>query len=266
MHDAAPALAGLPALLRGRRVVVLGSGRGLGRAVALAAEAAGAEVLGIDEARRFDGLSALYRADLADPAALDAAAAALPEGIDALALLPDAEAADAATNPGAVLARLLLAPRHLAEALAPKLSHGAAIVARAAPPHASWSQSLGETRAAAALRWDDLAGFVARWGLDAEPARAERAAGWGMLAWVMANRWRWAARDIRVNALTPAAPDGRLPPEIAAARGHEQARGTEHAARAALFLMSDLSAGLTGTNLAADAGLSAQIQTRLEGL
>jgi NAD(P)-dependent dehydrogenase (short-subunit alcohol dehydrogenase family) len=260
--QAAPALAPLPPLLPGRRVVVLGSGGGLGRAVALTAEAAGAEVLGVDEARVFDGLAALYRADLADPAALDAAAAALPEGIAALALFPDPGAGDAAS----VLARALVAPRRLAEALAPKLAPGAAIVARGAPPHAAWHEALAETRAAAALRWEDVAGFVTRWRLDAEPARAVRTAGWGMLAWVAARRWTWAARGVRVNALTPAAPDGRLPPEVAAARGVEAGRGTEDAARAALFLMSDLSVGLTGANVAADGGLSARISAQLDGL
>jgi NAD(P)-dependent dehydrogenase (short-subunit alcohol dehydrogenase family) len=262
MLHAAPALAPPPPLLAGRRVVVVGSGGGLGRAVALAADAAGAEVLGVDDARVFDGLAALYRADLADPAALDAAAAALPEGIAALALFPDPGAGD----PASVLARALLAPRHLAAALAPNLVPGAAIVARAAPPHAAWAASLAETRAAAALRWDDLSGFVTRWGLDAEPSRAPRTAGWGMLAWVTAHRWTWAGRGIRVNALTPAEPDGRLPPEIAAARGQAAGAGTELAARAALFLLSDLSAGLTGANIAADGGLSARITAQLDGL
>lgn len=252
----------LPPLLAGRQVVVLGSGSGLGRAVALAAEGAGAEVLGIDDRRAFDGLTALYQADLADPAALDAAAAALPEGIDALALLPDPGAGD----PASVLARALLAPRHLALAAMPKLAPGAAIVTRAAPPHETWAGSLARTRAAAALRWDDLAGFVQRWGLTAEPALAPRIAGWGMLAWAQAHRWTWAARRIRVNALTPAAPDGRLPPAISAARGVEAGAGSTGAANAALFLMSDLSAGLTGANIAADGGLSAQILTQLDGL
>lgn len=256
-------LVAMPPLLAGKRVVVLGSASGLGHAVACAAESAGAEVHGIDDTRRFDGVSALYLADLHDPAALDAAIAALPDGIDGVALLPDA---GADTAPTRVLARMLLAPRHLAMALAPKLAPGASVVARGAPPHASWAAALGQTRAAAALRWDDLAGFVPRWGLDAEPAQAVRTAGWAMLAWVMANRWRWAERDIRINALSPATPDGRLPPAIVAARGHEAAFGTEHAARAALFLLSDLSAGLTGSNLASDGGLAAQIQTSLDGL
>ncbi len=250
-------LSGAP-VLAGRRVAVLGHAGGLGRAVAQAAGAAGAEVHGIDADPAFDHVAALYRADTTDPAALDAAAAALPEGLDGLALFPRPAEGRAALVHG------LLAPKRLAEALAPRLAPGTAIVAQAAPPHASWQASLGTVRAAAVLAWDDLDGFCARWGLDAEPALAPRIAGWGMLAWVMAHRWAWPG--IRVNALTPAAPDGRLPPAIAARRGLEPARGTEGAALAAVFLLSPLSQGLTGANLAADAGQSAQIQTSLEGL
>ncbi|MDD7972043.1 hypothetical protein [Roseinatronobacter alkalisoli] len=251
-----------PLLLAGKRVVVLGSGSGLGRAVALYAEAAGAEVLGVDDRKLFDGVSALYHTDLNDPAALDAAAHALPDGIDGLALLPD----PGTGGPELTLARSLLAPRHLTQALAPKLAHGAAILACATPMHGTWQARLGETRAAAALRWDDLGGFVARWGLLAEPDRATRTAGWAMLAWVMAQCHNRADRSIRINALTPASHDGRLPPDIVAASGQDAASGTDTAARAALFLLSDLSLGLTGANLAADGGLSARIITSLDGL
>lgn len=263
MTTALPPLANIPPLLlAGKRVVVLGSGSGLGQAVARYAQAAGADVLGVDDRKVFDGLTALYHADLNDPAALDAAAHALPDGIDALALLPDAGTG----GPEQTLTRALLAPRHLAQALAPKLAHGAAVLARAAPPHATWQAQLGETRAAASLRWDDLDGFVTRWGLRAEPDRAARTAGWAMQAWVMAHCNRWADRAIRLNALTPASHDGRLPPDIVAASGQDAASGTDTAARAALFLLSDLSQGLTGANLAADGGLSARIMTSLHGL
>ena len=129
-----------------------------------------------------------------------------------------------------------------------------------------WAECLPEIRAAMALRHEGVGGFIPRWGLDAEPARAERLAGWAMLAFAMAQRWRWAARDIRINALTPAHTDGYLPPEISAARGHDGARGTLDAARAAIFLLSDLSSGMTGANLASDGGLAAQMLCRRDGL
>jgi NAD(P)-dependent dehydrogenase (short-subunit alcohol dehydrogenase family) len=251
-----------PSLLAGKRLVVLGSATGLGYAVALAADAAGAEVLGLDDQKRFDGLHALYHADLTDPAALDAAVAALPDGLDGVALLPD----PGTSGPSQTLARALLAPRHLARALAPKLAHGGSVVFRGAPVTAHWPTSLAETRAAMALRWSDIDAFVTRWGLLAEPARAIRTAGWGCLGWAMAHAHDNSQHGVRVNTITPATPDGHLPPAIAAHLGVEGSAGAQIAARAVLFLLSDLSAGITGTNLAADGGASAQYTTRLDGL
>lgn len=242
-------------VLAGRRVAILGHAAGLGRAVAQAATAAGAKVHGIDNEQVFDNVAALYRGNLTDPAALDAIAAALPDGLDGLALFP------APATGKRALVENLLAPKRLVLAMAPRLAPGAAIVVQSAPPHATWPRSLALVRAAASLRWDDADGFFTRWGLDAEPSLAPRIAGWGLLAWAMAHRWHWPG--IRVNALTTALPDGRLPPPIAVHAGSDSAQG---AALAALFLLSPLSQGLTGANIAADGGLSAQITTRLDGL
>ncbi|HMO73294.1 MAG TPA: SDR family oxidoreductase, partial [Paracoccaceae bacterium] len=108
--------------------------------------------------------------------------------------------------------------------------------------------------------------FADRWGLNAEPTRTLATAGWALQAWAMARCQAWADQHIRINAVVPAAPDGRLPPAIVAAARAEANAGTDAAARAALFLMSPLSAGITGATLAADHGLSAKISTSLDGL
>jgi NAD(P)-dependent dehydrogenase (short-subunit alcohol dehydrogenase family) len=257
IHAAAPLAAIPPTLLAGRRIAVLGSGGGLGRAVARAAQAAGAEVLGIGAQPVFDHVSAFYRAD---PGDMQAVAAALPEGLDGLALFPDLTASE----PAQVLAQGVIGPRLLAHALAPRMARGASIVVRAAPMGDDWAATLSMIRAAMALRPDDLAGFVPRWGLAAEPTRAPRLAGWAMGAWAMANRWTWAG--VRVNALTPATPDGRLPPAIAAQLSRAEGDGPDLAAQTAVFLLSALSQGLTGANIAADGGMTAQMQTSLHGI
>lgn len=250
------------ALLSGKRIAVLGSTSGLGLALARLADAAGAEVHGIDSARNFEAVAAFYQADLRDPQALEDVAHSLPEGLDGIALLP----AMPQGGPREVLELALLAPRLLAEAVAPRLAGGASILLRGAPVTEHWPAALAETRAAMALRHDGVEGFIKLWGLTVEPQRASRTAGWALLAWAAAHRWTWAARDIRINALTPASPDGHLPSGIAAARGHGPARGTHQAAQAALFLLSDLSAGMTGATLATDGGLSAQMTCRRDGL
>jgi len=252
----------MPPLLLGRRIAVLGSASGLGLAVAAACEAAGAEVLGIDTNKSFDHLTEFYRIDPDDPLAMDAVAAELPSDLDGLALFP----ANRDERPEQTLAQGLAAPKRLAEIVAPTLATGGSIVARAAPLTGAWSASLGLVRAAAALRPGSEGNFCAQWSLAQEPGLAARAVGWGMLAWVLSHRWTWAGNGIRVNALTPALFDGRLPPAISAARAIDAADGPRLAAQAAVFLLSPLSAGLTGANLAADGGTSAQIQTSLEGL
>ena len=171
-------MSGMPPILHGRRVAVLGSGQGLGLAVAAAAEAAGAEVLGVDAQARFDHLSALYRADPADPAAMDAVAAALPDGIDALALFPPLPDGD----PARQLAAGLAAPLRLAALLAPRLARGGAIVVQGAAPAPDRADSLAAIRAGGALRPGGAAAFAAAWGLTAEPARTPRVIGWAMQA------------------------------------------------------------------------------------
>lgn len=249
-------------LLAGKRVVVLGSAGGLGLAVAEAAQNIGAEVIGLDDTRRFDHLSALYLANLTDPAALDAAVASLPDGIDALALM----SCYGTGGPDQVLARALLAPRHLLQAIAPKLARGAAVVVRGTQPLATRAAHLAEIRAALALNWDDVQGFVSRWGLATEPTRAPHTAGWAMQALAMTKRWAWADRGIRINCIAPAAPDGHLPPQVVADARLDAPVGTIAAAQAALFLMSPMSVGITGATLATDGGLSAHISTTLDGL
>jgi|JI8StandDraft_2_1071088.scaffolds.fasta_scaffold02792_3 hypothetical protein len=226
----------MPPLLAGRKVAVLGSARGLGRAVAAACEGAGAEVLGIDSEAVFDHVSAFYRFDAGDPLAMDAVAAALPEGLDGLALLPQG-------GLGAALA----APKRLAGLIAPRMAQGGAIVAQAAPVTGDWPASLGLIRAAAALRPGDEAAFADRWHLAQEPALESRAIGWGMLAFVLAHHARWPG--IRLNALST-----------------DPLADPHPAALAAVFLLGPLSAALNGAHLAADGGRSARIQTSLDGL
>lgn len=255
--DALAAIA--PTLLTGRRVAVLGAGGGLGAAVAAAARAGGAQVLGLDPRARFDGLDALYRYDPADPGAAQALAAALPDGLEALVLMPDLSGLD----PAAVLDQGCALPLALAQALAPRMAPGGAIVVRGAtgPDRAA---HLAAIRAARALRPGQGTAFAERWGLLAEPARAPLLAGWALGAWAMARATAWPG--LRVNAVAPAAPDGRLPPATAAAAGMDQATGPALAARAALFLISPLSQGLTGACLAADGGMAAQMHAVAEGL
>ncbi|TVP72492.1 MAG: NAD-dependent epimerase/dehydratase family protein [Rhodobacteraceae bacterium] len=249
-------------LLSGKRIAILGSAGGLGLTLARAAQNAGAEVHGIDRNRNFEAVAAFYRADLADPDALGEVAQALPMGLDGVAFVP-ALPGDA---PRDLLIHGLLAPRVLAQSLAPRLAHGAAIVMRGAPVSQHWEDSLPEIRAAMALRHEGVDSFIPRWGLHLDPARTSQTVGWALYAWAMAQCATLAGRGIRINTLTPASPDGSLPPTRCAVRADYETNGTLLAADAALFLLSDLSRGMTGANLVTDGGLTAQRLCRRDGL
>ncbi len=246
-----------PALLAGQRVAVVGSGGGLGQAIAAEMRAAGAEVLGIDHRRSFGPVDALYRAG---PEAAESVARALPDGLSGLVLAPDL----AADDPVELLLHGLVGPIRLAEALAPRLAAGAAIVVRTAAPLPERASRLADIRAARALRPEEVRPFAARFGLLAEPARTIPLIGWAIGAWALSRAQAWP--KLRINAVLPAAPDGRLPPAQAAHLGLSEVDGVRIAARAVLLLLSPLAAGLTGVTLACDGGLSARVQCLHEGL
>ena len=253
----------MPALLSGKRIAVLGSARGLGLAVAKATTEAGAEVIGIDAVAGFAHVSEFFRLDPGEPAAIDRLAEALPDGLDGLCLVPALDPADTVEQ---ALLRGVMGPTRLALRLAPSMAAGGAIVTQGTAHDGARAQHLGLIRAALALRRDSAEGFGQRWGLAAEPALTPRLIAWAMEAWVMQHRWSWAPQGPRTACLVTASPDGRLPPHIAAARGLEAGMGQHQAAQAAVFMFSALAAGMTGSALAADGGLSAETQTSLEGL
>ena len=115
----------MPALLPGKRVAILGSARGLGLAVAKAATEAGAEVIGIDAVTGFDHVTEFYHLDPSDLGAIDRLAAALPEGLDGLCLLPAHDPSDA---PDLALMRGVMGPKRLADQMAPRMAQGAAML------------------------------------------------------------------------------------------------------------------------------------------
>lgn len=253
----------MPTLLPGKRVAILGSARGLGLAVARAATEAGAEVIGIDAVTGFDHVAEFYHLDPSDLGAIDRLAAALPEGLDGLCLLPAHDPTDA---PDLALMRAVMGPKRLAEQMAPRMAHGATILTQGAAFDPARTQHLALIRAALALRPETALGFGQRWGLMAEPMLVPKLTAWAMEAWAMQHRAAWGPNGPRTACLVTASPDGRLPAALAATRGLDAGAGQQQAAGAAVFLLSALAAGLTGAALAADGGLSAETQTSLEGL
>jgi hypothetical protein len=219
--------------LHGRTIVVTGVAGPMGAACARALDAMGAAVIGVDAERAFAHCATFLRADLADPEAVDAVAAALPEGVAGLACLDWPEGA-----PG-FLARALIAPRRLAAAV--RLAPGGGVAVPGAPVHL-WGDR-ARVRAAAALEAGDEAGFIARWGLAAEPAVVPALVRAGLAAWAMGA----AARGLRVNAVAPGA-------------------DPVAAGEAAAWLMAPLAGAVAGAVIAADGGAAARKMAVAEGI
>ena len=259
-------------LLQGKRIVVTGSGSGIGLETARVLSEQGAEVLGVDIAKRFDHVDELYRVDLSDPRAVDALIDALPEGIDGLvnnAGLPPTRPAEQ------LLAINLLAIKQLTTGLIPKLADGASIVNVASLAGFGWPQAIDAIRASESLTHAGIPAFMAKWNVTNDGGRSYFFTKEALIAWTMQNRWTWRDRGIRMNSVSPGPVNTPILGdflETLGARAEEDARimdrpgETTDIAPVVAFLLSDLSGWIRGTNIPADGGMSSNILCNMHGL
>lgn len=129
--------------LDGRRIVVTGTASGIGAATAALLAERGAQVVGLDRRAPAHGIGRFVACDLADPASIDAAVAAIEGPVHGLA--------NVAGVPGSfdgetVMRVNLLGLRHLTEALLPRLAPGGAIVQVASGAGSGWRDNLARVR------------------------------------------------------------------------------------------------------------------------
>jgi NAD(P)-dependent dehydrogenase (short-subunit alcohol dehydrogenase family) len=243
-----------------RRILVTGGGRGLGRAIALAAAREGAAVglLGrtprtleetAAEARSHGVAAASAAADVADASAVEAAVSQLTEALDGLDGLVTAAAVDCAWAPTGEM--------ELAEwdrTIAVNLS-GAFYCCRFALPH------LVAARTGAIVNITSVAGERA-WADDV--AYNASKAGVELLTRTIAVEY--AARGVRANCLAPGVIDAGMTEDLPAGDERERLRrlhpigrfGTaEEVAEAAVWLLSNAASFTTGATLRVDGGFLA---------
>jgi dihydroanticapsin dehydrogenase len=243
-----------------RRILVTGGGRGLGRAIALAAAREGAAVglLGrtprtleetAAEARSHGVAAASAAADVADASAVEAAVSQLTEALDGLDGLVTAAAVDCAWAPTGEM--------ELAEwdrTIAVNLS-GAFYCCRFALPH------LVAARTGAIVNITSVAGERA-WADDV--AYNASKAGVELLTRTIAVEY--AARGVRANCLAPGVIDAGMTDDLPTGDERERLRrlhpigrfGTaEEVAEAAVWLLSDAASFTTGATLRVDGGFLA---------
>lgn len=126
-----------------KRIVVTGTASGIGAATAALLAARGATVVGLDRREPAESVGTFLACDLADPASIDAAVAAIEGPVHGLA--------NVAGVPGSldgetVLRVNLLGLRHLTEALLPRMAAGGAIVQVASGAGAGWRDNLPRVR------------------------------------------------------------------------------------------------------------------------
>jgi NAD(P)-dependent dehydrogenase (short-subunit alcohol dehydrogenase family) len=254
---------------RGKHAVVTGAASGMGAAAASALIDLGANVTAIDVKPTGLAVAASLEVDLRDKSAIDDAAAAIAEPVDAIfsvAGLPGAPFSDLDT-----VKVNFIGARHLIESLVPKMPKGAAAACVASNAGLGWQQQLEmllpfvkSPSFEAAVEWCDanpdkiLGGY----------AFSKQATN----AWVA---WRAAGllkdNTIRLNCTNPGPTDTPMMPSFEAQAGKElidafvgpsgRRSNPEEQAWPLLFLNSPRSSYVAGEALHVDAGFLGAMTT-----
>ncbi len=257
-------------MLQGKTIVVTGASSGIGAATAALAASQGAEVLAVDIHPPATPMEKFFQADLSDKASIDRLVASLPKGIHGLANI----AGLPPTRPAAqVLAVNLVGLKYLTTQLEPRLADGAAIVNLASLAGRGWMDAKPALQASEQLDFEGLPAFC-----DAhrmEGARSYFFSKEALVVWTLQNRWRWIARGIRMNAVSPGPVETPILQDFARTLGERAAQRAQSMDRIAqpgdiapvvTFLLSDGSAWIRGTNIPVDGGMDAHLLCNMHGL
>jgi len=234
----------------------------IGAAVAEKVYAAGHHLTILDTATPSVRMAHWIKTDLDDLANLEATVASLDGSFDALIN-------NAGLPPRPGMAEMILrvnfaALKVVTLAMLDKLRQGAAIVNTASKAGAAWRSNLEEVKLLMACDPSTLDRFVIERALD--PTRAYNLSKEAVIAFTVAETERLLARDLRMNAVSPAAVSTGILDDFATAFGARVARniarlgrpGTPEAvADLIVFLAPPESGWIRGPGIAVDGGMGA---------
>lgn len=249
--------------LHGKTIAITGASSGIGSEIARLARFQGAHVIGLDHNDPMITLDAFVRIDMADPAAVDTAVAALPDRIDALV---NAAGVSGLADRDLVARVNYMGLRHLTEALVPRLK-GGAVVNITSILGAEWPLRLDAHKAlGATATWAEGADWLGR-----NPVQQETCYQYFKEALVVWTRKRgydlFMEHDIRMNAVAPGPVFTPILGEFVQMLGEERVAAdaakikrpaiADEIAPPVLFLCSDAARWIAGINLPVDGGIDA---------
>ena len=246
--------------------IVTGAASGIGAETCRLLKEQGATVIGGDR-NETGNADRFFRAELADPAAIDALIAELPDGTDGLANIAGVPPTMAAE---AVLKVNLYGLQRLTLGLVPKLADGASIANLASLAGFGWPNAVDQVKRTMDLSLeDDVAAFCRAEGLnEAEGGRSYFLSKEALIVWTMQNRWTWRDRNITMNCISPGPVDTPILGDFLQTLGDRAEEDRKHMDRpgtprdvapVVAFALSDHSKWFRGANLTVDGGMSGHI-------
>lgn len=251
-----------------RRVVVTGAASGMGQATARLLGELGADVVGLDVRDTSVAVKEFVRVDLRERAQIDAAVSHIGETVHALfncAGLPGPPF----TNLDTMLVNFI-GPRHLTEALIPRMPRGAAIASIASVAGMGYAMNLANVRQL--LETPDFE--TARSWCEAHP---ELANGYPfskecIITYTLTRARALAERGIRINCISPGITDTPMLRYFHDQVGREWMERNfqgflgrnaqpEEQAWPLVFLCSEAASYISGANLFVDAGYTGALVT-----
>lgn len=246
----------------GKRAVVTGCASGIGAQVARLLTDLGAHVIGLDVRESGSATADFVAVDLADPASVEAAAAAVSGPVDALFNV--AGVSSGIGNPLLVATINFAGTRYLTELLLPKLPAGAAITSVSSLAAANYRDNIAVTAGLVrTASFDD----AVQWCRDHPEALADggyRLSKEAIILYGMVKALPFGERGIRINCTAPGVTDTPILDQLRSAYGQDyldafpkllgRVCGPEEQASVLVFLGSRAASYLTGQVIWVDGG------------